>query len=190
MKKLYSFVTISVAVTLSSIAALMLPQTAFAATAAPSAVFVTPTELHNRDDKRAQLLRSYLESKNSPLAPYAETFVLEADKNNIDWKLVAAISGLESSYGVHIPANSYNGWGYGVYGDNVRRFDSWDDGIAVVSGALRNDYMNKWNAKTIPEIGRLYAASPTWAVRVQSFMDSINAYEVKKQNENKLTLSL
>jgi len=190
MKNIYSFVTIIFAIAISAVASLAIPQTVFAATAAPSAVLTTPLELQHRDDKRAQLLRSYLESRNSPLAPYAQTFVQEADKNNIDWKLVAAISGLESSFGVHIPSNSYNGWGYGVYGDNVRRFDSWDDGIAVVSGALRNDYMNKWNAKTIPEIGRLYAASPTWAVRVQSFMDSIDAYEVKKQNENKLTLSL
>ena len=168
---------------------LIVPQKAEATTAVSSAVLTTPIDFQFKvDDKRAQILRAYLESKNSPLAPYAQTFVYEADKNNLDWKLVAAISGLESSFGTKIPVASYNGWGFGVYGDNVRRFESWDDGIATVSKSLREDYMNKWHAQNVYEIGRIYAASPTWAVRVEYFINDIDRFA--NQQPTTLALSL
>jgi len=173
-----------------AVLALTFPQQAHANVAGSSAAMTMPADFGQSGmDDRVQILHDYLERKHSPLAPYALTFVQEADKNNIDWRLVAAISGLESSFGVHIPSNSYNGWGYGVYGDNVRRFESWDDGISTVSKALRDDYMTKWKATTVPEIGRLYAASPTWAVRVQYFLNDIDAFE-KEQARTTLALSL
>jgi hypothetical protein len=185
MKHIYSLLIGVIAV----IAALAMPQVAQAKTAATSAALTPSADLTVRaDDKRAQILRDYLESRNSPLAPYAQTFIEEADKNNLDWRLVASIAGLESSFGVHIPAYSYNGWGYGVYGNNVRRFASWDEGIAVVSKALRDDYMTKWGAQSIPEIGRIYAASPTWAVRVEYFMTDID--EFSKRKPTTLAISL
>src|SRR4030067_2508032 len=69
-------------------------------------------------DNRVKILRKFLEERNSPLADYSEDFVRDADKYNLDWMLVAAISGLESSYGLAIPPGSYNGWGWGIYGTN------------------------------------------------------------------------
>src|SRR5579862_427307 len=50
-------------------------------------------------DNRAKILKSYLEQYNSPLADHAETFIKEADANGLDWKMVAAISGVESNFG-------------------------------------------------------------------------------------------
>ena len=93
-----------------------------ASTARPSAELTTNSSIKPAD-KRAETLRIYLESYNSPLAPYSKTFINEADKNNLDWKLVASIAGVESYYGQQIPPYSYNGWGYGVYGTNVRNFN-------------------------------------------------------------------
>jgi hypothetical protein len=127
-------------------------------------------------DNRAKALRAYLEQSNSPLADSAETFVKSADKYNLDWKLVAAIAGLESGYGHHIPYNSYNAWGWGVYGTNVITFASWDEGIETISKGLRERYMNQRGARNVYEIGSTYAASPTWAVRVESNMNRINAF--------------
>ena len=138
-------------------------------------------------DNRAKILEGFLESYESPLAPYAQVFIDEADKNNLDWKLVAAIAGVESWFGQKIPYNSYNGWGYGVYGDNVRLFESWEDGIHVVSTALRDDYLNRWGATNVSEIGAIYAADPNWSNKVQHFIDLMDAYE---QNEAEKTLSL
>lgn len=142
---------------------------------------ITNTQIRTAADPRVTQLRAYLESRNSPLADYAEVFVREADRNNIDWKFVVAISGAESSFGLRIPANSYNGWGWGVYGDNVHRFTSWDDGITTISSELRSKYMTKWGARNIQEIGRIYAASPTWAAKVTYFMNQIDAYKEKSE---------
>jgi len=131
----------------------------------------------NLSDSRARVLREYLEKYNSPLVPYAGTFVEEADKYNLDWKLVAAISGVESTFGKEIPEDSYNGWGWGIYGDNMIRFSSWTEGIQTISEGLRTKYMDKWGAKDVYEIGKYYAASPTWAQRVEYFMNSIEDYK-------------
>lgn len=138
-------------------------------------------------DDRAKVLKKYLEDQGSPLAPYAADFVTSADKYNLDWRLVASIAGLESTFGKHIPANSYNGWGWGVYGTNVKRFDSWDDGIETISKGLRENYL-KDNPESDPYvIGPTYAASPTWAVRVTFFMNQMEAYRMRNA---KSTLSL
>jgi hypothetical protein len=128
-------------------------------------------------DSRVRILREYLEKYKSPLVPYAGTFVEIADKYNLDWKLVAAISGVESTFGREIPYESFNGWGWGIYGDNMIRFSSWNEGIETISEGLRNKYINKWGAKDVYEIGKFYAASPTWAQRVEYFMNEIEKYQ-------------
>lgn len=139
------------------------------------------------EDTRAAKLRAYLESYNSPLAAHAETFISEADKHNIDWRLVPAITGVESYFGQMIPPYSYNGWGYGVYGNNVKRFASWDEGISVVTQALRVDYMDSWGATTVAEIGSFYAADPRWSAKVQHFINDLEQFTVKP---DKTTLSI
>lgn len=131
------------------------------------------------DDYRVRTLRTYLEKYDSPLAPYAGRFVADADKYNLDWRLVAAISGLESGFGKAIPYGSYNGWGWGIYGDNTLAFKSWDDGIDTVSEGLRTRYIDAWGAEDIYQIGSMYAASPTWAYRVQGFMNQIEAFRLR-----------
>lgn len=153
---------------------------------ASSAAFIQLAEA-KRVDNRVQILRDYLATKNSPLTDSAETFVTEADKYNLDWKFVAAISGLESGFGKQIPPYSYNGWGWGVYGTNVKYFTSWDDAISTVSQGLREQYMDKWKATDVYSIGRIYAASPTWAVRVEYFMRDIEKFQ---KNWSPQTLSL
>lgn len=140
-------------------------------------------------DNRVIVLREFLKSYESPLADNAETFVKEADKNNIDWRLVAAISGVESTFAHQLPAHSYNAWGWGIYGDNVYYFRSYDDAISTISAGLRQHYIDKWGAQNVYEIGRFYAASPTWAQRVDLFMKKIELYsqEVALQ---KLSISI
>ncbi|MBI2074797.1 MAG: glucosaminidase domain-containing protein [Candidatus Levybacteria bacterium] len=131
----------------------------------------------NNFDNRAKILKAFLNSYNSPLADYSDTFVKSADNNKIDWKLLVAISGVESTFGQEIPYNSYNGWGWGIYGDNMIRFSSWDEAIETISKSIREKYINQWGAKDVYEIGRFYAASPTWAQRVNYFMEKINQFE-------------
>ncbi len=143
-----------------------------------SAVLIT-TSNTTQEDYRVKVLRKYLEQYDSPLAPYADSFVENADKYNLDWRFVAAISGLESTFGKQIPYGTYNGWGWGIYGTNRIYFGSWDEGISTVSEGLRVKYMDTWGAQDVYQIGKIYAASPTWAQRVTFFMNQIEAFKLR-----------
>ena len=140
-------------------------------------------------DVRVKILQDYLGQFNSPLVGEASTFVKYADQYDLDWKLVAAISGVESTFGQQIPYNSYNGWGWGIYGTNMIYFASWEDGIKTVSEGLRTNYINKWGAEDVYDIGRFYAASPTWARRVDYFMGRISDFALRNP-QSALPLSL
>ena len=153
-----------------------------------SAVLLKPIG-EKAPDSRVAILKEYLEQHNSPLAIHAKTFVETADKYNLDWKFVAAISGLESTFGQQIPNDSYNGWGWGIYGDHMIRFSSWDEGIETVSEGLRNKYMNQWGAQDVYSIGKFYASTPTWAQRVDHFMRDIDEFKDAKLATN-LSISL
>lgn len=133
------------------------------------------TEGSGRDDYRIRILRTYLIKHNSPLAEHAEDFVAIADKYNIDWRLVAAISGVESTFGKRIPYHSYNayGWANGAY-----TFKSWQDSIEIVSKTLREKYIDR-GAPSISQIARRYAPpSSTWAGKVKFFMKKIEPFPV------------
>lgn len=146
--------------------------------AGSSAVLEKPVDKYAQD-ARVKVLKEYLASYNSPLANNAETFVKQADIYQLDWKLVAAISGVESTFAHQIPYNTNNAWGWGIHGDNMIYFDSYDEAIETISKSLRKNYMNKWGAQDVYQIGKFYAASPTWAQRVDYFMNQIDAYALR-----------
>lgn len=154
-----------------SIFMLVLPEAASASTyvAQPSAQLA---QQRTRDrDYRVATLAKFLKEYGSPLTPYSYDFVRFADTYNLDWRLVPAITGVESTFGKRIPTNSYNayGWANGAYS-----FNSWEEGIEVVSKTLREDYINR-GAKSLNKIARRYAPpSSTWAWKVNYFMRKID----------------
>lgn len=125
----------------------------------------------NAFDYRVENLRKFLQKYDSPLAPHAQDFVSYADANGLDYRLVASITGVESTFGKHIPYKSYNayGWANGKY-----KFVSWTDSIGVVSETLRKEYIEK-GAPTIKKIARRYAPpSTTWGTKVKYFEGKID----------------
>jgi hypothetical protein len=130
-------------------------------------------------DTRVSRLRMFLKSYDSPLTGDAATFVQEADKYNLDWKLVAAIAGVESTFGKQIPTGSYNGWGWGVFTGTQSgvNFKDWAEGIAVVSEGLRKNYIDR-GAQDIYEMGWIYAANGnSWAGHVRYFVDKLETFQ-------------
>ncbi len=154
---------------------------------AGSSATLEPTIEQSNPDNRAQILRGFLLEYDSPLAIYAQDFIANADKYSLDWRLVASIAGLESTFGKNIPYNSYNGWGWGVYGDNVIRFNSWSEGIETISQGLRERYLKDKPESDPYFIGPTYAASSTWAQRVSYFMEKMEEYRIRNA---KSTLAL
>ncbi|MFI4963119.1 MAG: hypothetical protein ACHP6H_04600 [Legionellales bacterium] len=167
------------------------PQRAYAQDKASvsSSDYQIPNVKQTGFDNRVKILTSYLKQYDSPLAPYAAEFVTSADKYNLDWKLVAAISGVESTFGKEIPNDSYNAWGWGVYGDNVIDFKSWQDGIDTVSQGLRQRYMDQWGGQDIYQIGAMYAASPAWAGHVELYLSKIQEFALNDP-QNALSISM
>lgn len=128
------------------------------------------------DNYHTQILHAYLLQENSPLAAYASEFVSQARQYNLDWKLVAAISGVESTFGQQIPTGSYNACGWGIYGTKSIYFNSWQQGIDTISSGLRQQYMNKWGAGDVFSIGRIYSSSSAWPYHVEYFMNQIQSF--------------
>ena len=124
-------------------------------------------------DNRAERLENYFTANSSPFVGKAENFVAVADKYDIDWTLLPAIAKLESQLGKQIPALSFNpyGWNNGNY-----RFGSWETANEIVANGLRTRYAPT-GAITPARIGRMYAASPTWAVRVAKYQLEINNFK-------------
>lgn len=148
------------------------PTKTFASTpAASSAGLVSSLQKQaEKQDMRVVALENTLNKYNSPLAPYAHVYVSEADKNGVDWRLLPSIAGLESTFGKRYIEGTYNvyGWGSGeIY------FDSWEDGIATINASLKTRYIDR-GATDVWKIGPIYAESPTWAVRVNFFMEKID----------------
>lgn len=129
-------------------------------------------------DNRAEILRKYLEMHNSPLSPYAATFVSQADLYHLDWKFLVAISGVESTFGTAVPCT--NAWGWGIYGTQTYCFTSYDAAIRTISKDLREKYMDKWGAQDVYGIGSKYASSPAWADHVVYFMNDIQDFALSQ----------
>ncbi len=120
-------------------------------------------------DNRADRLQRFLVSQKSPLAPYAVEFVKIADKNGLDWKFLPSIAGVESTFGLAVPAGSYNPYGWN---NGKTRFSGWVNATEIVATGIRTGYAPT-GVVTPQRIGSRYAAAKTWAVRVVKNMQKI-----------------
>ena len=147
----------------------------------PLTIKTTTASIYSRDS-RAQKINAVYKIYNCPLEGMGDVMVYEADKNNIPWWVVAAISFQESGCGKKTPkANgieSYNAWGWGVYGDYVFSFDNWVRGIETVSKYLSDKFYSKGINDTC-EIMKIYTppSKGSWCEGVNHFGDTIQNYE-------------
>jgi len=118
-----------------------------------------------------------LEKYNSTMKESVDDYIKVCQKYDLYCYLLRDISCLESTCGKFIPHNSYNAFGWG--GGRIM-CDNWSDCIERVGKGLREQYINK-GAKTLGDIGRIYSESPTWTLRVQSFINQMNLLEEKNQ---------
>lgn len=95
------------------------------------------------EDPRVIAMQKFLLAYNSPMYPFAKTFIEEADKYGLDWRLVASISGVESAFGNIIPRGTNNAWGWRGANPTAQgwsQFDTWGHGVAVVTRGLALGY--------------------------------------------------
>ena len=133
----------------------------------------------SRIARKKLAMSKILRQNNSPLLASVDSFLTVCLSYDLDCYLLPSISGLESSFGkfIHPGSNNPFGWGGGYI-----MFDNWDQAINTVGKGLRENYINK-GADSVEKIAPIYAASKTWAPRVQYFM---NVFE----NEEKKIISI
>lgn len=122
-------------------------------------------------DRRVAVLKAFFRKYDSPLYDYADFIVKISDENELDYRLIPAISMQESTACKFIPQNSHNCWGWGIYGNKITRFDSYPHAIETVAKGLKKNYIDK--GLTTPEsIMAKYTPSSngSWANGVSSVL--------------------
>ena len=128
---------------------------------------IDPELVIDPNSKKIENVKDYLSKRNSPLAEYAEVLVTAADEYGIDYRLVVAISIIESGGGKNC-FRPHNAWGWGKM-----TFESWEEGIYTVSKGLGKYYAN--GATTPALIAPSYCPphATKWAYNVQYVMNQI-----------------
>lgn len=125
-------------------------------------------------DIRVANLKYFFRRYESVLYDKSEFIVKMADQYKLDYRLIPAIAMQESGLCKHIYEGSHNCWGWGIYGDKVTRFDSYEEAIETISRGLKKNYIDK--GLTTPEdIMRKYTPPSTgsWAFGVNFFLKII-----------------
>lgn len=123
-------------------------------------------------DKRVAILKAFFRRHDSPLYEHAEFVVKVSDDNGLDYRLIPAISMQESGACKVIPVNSYNCWGWGIYGNTITRFSSYPEALDTVARGLKKYYIDK-GLRTPEEIMRKYnpSSNGSWAFGVNTFIN-------------------
>lgn len=130
-------------------------------------------------DTRAERIDAYFASRDLPLAGHGKTFVAAADKNDLDWRLVAAIAMRETTGGKFMcknpkaPNNPF-GWGSCKFG-----FETLDKAIESVTLNLAGNNPkteHHYGGKEVKAILQTYnppSVVPKYADQVMKIMDDI-----------------
>lgn len=122
-------------------------------------------------DTRRLALLQYFQACACPAAHWVHTFVQEADRQGIDWRLVASISMIESTGGKHYRNRNILGW------KSARaRFRSEQVGIQYVSARLGHSPL--YHGKSLIQILRTYNSERrNYAGLVTGVMQQLAAIE-------------
>lgn len=127
-------------------------------------------------DARPEIIRQYLNKYESPLEPYSNLIVNLSDQYNFDYRWLVAIAQQESGLCLHIPENSYNCWGWGIYGDKVTRFDSYEDALRRIAPQFTKIFLKGSHSLDPAEVMKTYTppSDGSWANGVSTFFDNLD----------------
>jgi len=146
-----------------------------------NSVIITQEEVERKEEEaerkeKADLIDNFFESYEAPLEGHGMEFVVEAEKNDIDWRLLPAIAMRESTGGIHAckkVANSVFG-----YGSCKMSFNSIDESIEVVAKSLGGNNpttASHYDNKTTLQILKKYnSVIPSYTSEIVKLMKKIN----------------
>lgn len=128
-------------------------------------------------DERIVKLGLVLEKYNSPMLGSEQALIGFAESNGLDWRILAAIAGVESSFGKRMPYQCTNPYGWGITGNGNRL--CFEDFVAATK-AVGEGLGNRYNTDSVLTIARTYNPGnyADWANKVTYFMNKISSQEI------------
>ncbi len=122
----------------------------------------------DQNDPRLSRLKKFFSDRDCPLKDSAGDFLLAADQNALDWRLLPSISMIESSGGKDYTNNNVFGW------DSCKEhFPSVRAGIHYVAAQLGKS--SRYRDKDVRAKLQLYNPLPEYPGRVQAVMRAIGS---------------
>lgn len=137
-------------------------------------VYTTASISYKKVDREATL-KGFFKKYNSPLVDHVDTFIRVADQYNLDYRLMPAISCMESTCARFLIPGTHNpfGWGGGLI-----KFDTYDEAIERVAKGLDEIYLSR-GLDTPEKMAPVYTPPnhKNWLKGVRFFMDQIVAQD-------------
>lgn len=126
-------------------------------------------------DARPEIIRQYLRKYESPLEPHSKLIVQLSDQYDFDFRWLVAIAQQESNLCKRIPPDSYNCWGWGIYGDKVTRFDNFEDALRRIAPQFTKIFLKGNHTKDPCEVMATYTppSEGSWCAGVSQFFDHL-----------------
>lgn len=118
-------------------------------------------------DPRLARLKQFFTERGCPLSEAAVDFLIAADQNHLDWRLLPSISMIESSGGKDFKNNNVFGW------DSTRgNFPSVRAGIHFVASKLAKSKL--YRGKSVDGKLQTYNPQPEYVARVKAVMETLS----------------
>jgi hypothetical protein len=128
----------------------------------------TPSQAVKQNDPRLSRLQKFFGDRDCPLRDSAKDFLVAADQNQLDWRLLPSISMIESSGGKYYGNNNVFGWG-----SCKEKFSSVRAGIHYVAAQLGKS--RRYKGKDIDGKLQLYNPLPEYSQRVKAVMRAMGS---------------
>lgn len=134
-----------------------------------------------REEKAAKI-DAYFKQNGMPLAGYGMKMVTEAEKHDVDWRLIPAIAIRESTGGLHqCKSVSFSPFGFGSCHISFKSYDSAIEILATNLGGDNPNTARHYEGKTTKAILQAYnppSVVPTYAGEVMALMTKIDNTKV------------
>ncbi len=127
---------------------------------------ISPTVKQN--DPRLSRLQKFFGDRDCPLRDSAKDFLVAADQNQLDWRLLPSISFIESSGGKDYTNNNVFGWG-----SSKEKFSSVRAGIHYVAAQLGRS--RRYRDKDTDRKLQIYNPLPEYPQRVKAVMRAMGS---------------
>jgi hypothetical protein len=119
-------------------------------------------------DPRLSRLQKFFGDRDCPLRDSAKDFLIAADQNQLDWRLLPSISIIESSGGKYYGNNNVFGWG-----SAKEKFTSVRAGIHYVAAQLGKS--RRYKDKDTDSKLQIYNPLPEYSERVKAVMRTLGS---------------